>query len=308
MKEFDVTFRNQFTGVSGNPGIIKVNNSTKNSPHIEKVREFISVTVQANWHVYNGIEYTFKNWQEDGSTSAQRTFVPTNNKTYTATYTGKPRAMIYYNLQVNTTPGQNIKLAWNVHPNTNVTQYQVWRKVRPMGGSEGPPQLKATLGRSTTSWIDNEYVITDGYTDDLVWYDVRAYYSKEATYADPNYINAFGETNTMVRTAADALDILPLPEGYAISVFPNPFNPATTLRFQIEEESAVSLIIYDIQGRRVNTLVEDRKSAGVYNIAWSGVNSQNQRVASGVYFYRFSATPANGKEQFLRSGKLLLAK
>jgi len=308
LNEYDITFRNKYSGVSGNPGIIKVNSTTKNSPHVEKVMEPNSVTVQANWHVHNGIEYTFKKWLEDGSTSAQRTFVPTTNKTYTATYTGKPRAMTYYNLRVNTTPGQNITLSWNVHPNSNVTQYQVWRKVRPQGGSEGPPQLKATLSRNTTSWVDNEYVITDGYTDDLVWYDVRAYYSTEATYADPNYINAFGETNTMVRAAEDAEDISPLPEGYVISAFPNPFNPTTTLRFQIEEESVVSLIIFDIQGRRVKTLLENKKSAGVYDIVWSGVNNQNQRVASGVYFYRFTAIPANGKERFFRSGKLVLAK
>jgi len=103
-------------------------------------------------------------------------------------------------------------------------------------------------------------------------------------------------------------DVPPLPEGYVISAFPNPFNPATTLRFQIEEESTVSLIIYDIQGRRVKTLLDDKKSAGVYNIIWSGVNSQNQSVASGIYFYRFVAIPINGAERFLKSGKVVLAR
>lgn len=266
------------------------------------------MTVQANWHVYNGIEYTFKKWLEDGSTSAQRTFTPTTNKTYTATYTGKPHPMTYYNLRVNNTAGENITLSWNVHPNPNVTQYQIWRKVKHQGSSEGPPQLKATLSRNTTSWVDDDYVITDGYTDDLLWYDVRAYYFTEAIYADPDYISAFGESNLLAKASEAVVDDSALPAGYAISAFPNPFNPTTTLHLQLQEESTVSLIIYDIQGRRVKTLLEDKKSAGVYDIIWSGVNSQNQRVASGMYFYRFTAVPASGKERFRKSGKLVLAK
>ena len=303
-KEFEITFRNQFVGVSGYPGTIKVNSVTKNSAHLEKVEEDNSVTGEATWQVYNGIEYTFTQWS-DGSTSATRALSPTNHATYTASYTGKPRAMTYYNLRVTSSPGQHIKLEWDGHPSANVDQFQVWRKVKPQGGSEGPPILKATLNSSARSWTDNEYFMTSGYTDDLLSYDVRAHYSTENTYAAPSYISAFGESFAKLAQEESASSAR---VNYTVSAFPNPFNPATTLYYQLATDATVILSIHNISGRLIATLVEGEKVAGYHTVRWLGEDESHRKAASGVYFYRFTAIALNGQEVIQRSGKLLLTK
>ena len=71
--------------------------------------------------------------------------------------------------------------------------------------------------------------------------------------------------------------------------FPNPFNPSTTISFFIPERSPVRLDIFDTGGKRVNTLLQDIKPPGRYDIEWNGINSRGNTVSSGVYFYRLTA-------------------
>jgi hypothetical protein len=66
--------------------------------------------------------------------------------------------------------------------------------------------------------------------------------------------------------------------------FPNPFNPNTTIKYALPRVSQVSLTVYDILGRQVSVLVNERKEAGVYEVKYDGSN-----LASGVYFYRLQA-------------------
>lgn len=71
--------------------------------------------------------------------------------------------------------------------------------------------------------------------------------------------------------------------------FPNPFNPTTTLAFSIKDAENVSLTIYDVAGRRVRELVNERRDRGAYKVVWDGQNDAGQIVASGVYFYKLTA-------------------
>ncbi len=72
------------------------------------------------------------------------------------------------------------------------------------------------------------------------------------------------------------------------SVFPNPFNPVTRIRFQLSSRTAARLIVYDIAGHRVRTLVDEEMKGGEHNVLWRGMNDQGSRTASGVYFLRLS--------------------
>jgi len=83
---------------------------------------------------------------------------------------------------------------------------------------------------------------------------------------------------------------------------PNPFNPTTTIRFSVADDSHVRLIVYDVAGRRVRTLVDGNRRANVYKEVWDGTNDAGQSVATGVYFYRITA----GK--FVQTKKMLLLK
>ncbi len=71
---------------------------------------------------------------------------------------------------------------------------------------------------------------------------------------------------------------------------PNPFNPATTIFYEVPEHAArVTLRVYDVSGRLVRTLVDGRQAAGPGRIDWNGRNDAGGTVASGVYYYRLAA-------------------
>ena len=70
---------------------------------------------------------------------------------------------------------------------------------------------------------------------------------------------------------------------------PNPFNPATTIRYSVPAQTHVRLIVYDIAGRAVARLVDRAESPGAHEVHWLGENDQGQPLASGVYACRLTA-------------------
>ena len=89
--------------------------------------------------------------------------------------------------------------------------------------------------------------------------------------------------------------------------FPNPFNPTTTIRYQLPGRAEVNLKIFNVLGQEVVALQNGAQPAGNYEIAWDGRNTAGKIVASGLYFYRLEATDANG-ERFQQIRKMLLLK
>ncbi len=82
-----------------------------------------------------------------------------------------------------------------------------------------------------------------------------------------------------------------IPDAYSLSQnFPNPFNPSTTINFAVPGNlEHVMLRVYNTLGQTVKVLVNGQLSSGRHAIIWNGRNEFNQQVASGVYFYQFSA-------------------
>jgi len=69
---------------------------------------------------------------------------------------------------------------------------------------------------------------------------------------------------------------------------PNPFNPRTTFRFSIPEAGVVRLVVYDVNGRWVRTLVDEYVDAGAHSVTWDGTDDVRRAVGSGVYVYRLT--------------------
>ena len=81
-----------------------------------------------------------------------------------------------------------------------------------------------------------------------------------------------------------------LPDDYLLSGnYPNPFNPSTTIYFELLSASQVTLKVFDILGREVTTLVDDYYLAGHYSIIWNGQNAAGDDLPSGIYFYQINA-------------------
>ena len=76
--------------------------------------------------------------------------------------------------------------------------------------------------------------------------------------------------------------------------YPNPFNPTTTISFSIGKTAKVSVVLFDMAGREVATLVHDVKDAGRYSVEWDGRTSSGSSAASGTYLYRMIASSNNG--------------
>ncbi len=68
--------------------------------------------------------------------------------------------------------------------------------------------------------------------------------------------------------------------------YPNPFNPQTTIRYELAQASAVRLVIYNMQGQVVRTLVDANMSAGLHRVVWDGKDKRGISLSSGVYVYR----------------------
>ncbi|SVE24624.1 uncharacterized protein METZ01_LOCUS477478, partial [marine metagenome] len=78
-------------------------------------------------------------------------------------------------------------------------------------------------------------------------------------------------------------------EYHIFTNYPNPFNPTTTLRYTLPEDALVHITIYDIVGRVIKTLINDRQTAGYRSIQWNATNNTGQPVSAGLYLYTIQA-------------------
>jgi parallel beta-helix repeat protein len=117
-------------------------------------------------------------------------------------------------------------------------------------------------------------------------------------------------------------DLKPLTENITVSVdrfkgipetfgleqnYPNPFNPTTSIEYRLPQSGAVTIIVYNLLGEVVQTLVNGNLEAGYHTAVWNGRNIFGQTVSSGLYIYRISVT-ANGKEAFAAVRKMMFLK
>ena len=79
-----------------------------------------------------------------------------------------------------------------------------------------------------------------------------------------------------------------LPEEFSISQnFPNPFNPVTSITFDVAEMDEISLIVYDLAGKEVAILASGTYSPGRYIVEWNAINNAGDGIVSGMYIYRY---------------------
>ena len=86
--------------------------------------------------------------------------------------------------------------------------------------------------------------------------------------------------------------------------YPNPFNPATTIKYSLPQAADVELTVYNVMGQVVRTLVAEHQSAGRYVVEWDATNDSGHSLSSGMYFYHLEA----GGGEFREVKKMLLLK
>ncbi len=107
--------------------------------------------------------------------------------------------------------------------------------------------------------------------------------------------------NGMTKSPTDATDNPALvPDRFGIvGNYPNPFNPATTIKFALERSGAVRLEIFNVLGQHVTTLADGRYEAGQHEVVWDGTDARGHEVASGVYFSRLSGEGRNSTHKMM---------
>jgi hypothetical protein len=82
-------------------------------------------------------------------------------------------------------------------------------------------------------------------------------------------------------------------------VYPNPFNPQTTIEFSVPKPGPASVRIFDLQGRRVATLVDETMPAGVYRVRWNGQTDDGRELSSGVYFAQVASAKSRDSARLM---------
>jgi minor extracellular serine protease Vpr len=111
---------------------------------------------------------------------------------------------------------------------------------------------------------------------------------RATAHTGPTVTTATSDSLFLIQTpaAVEIVSASPRPTFALARNTPNPFNPSTTIHFELAEAGRAQLRIYSAQGRVVRTLVDERLPAGGFRVAWDGKNDRGIAAASGVYFYK----------------------
>ena len=123
--------------------------------------------------------------------------------------------------------------------------------------------------------------------DGLIWDGPKTYSARDL---DHNWITVSGQTNFSDWILTDEWGPTGIDETLSrfrlYANYPNPFNPATTISYELARPCHVRLDVYNAAGQLVTVLVDADKGAGPHRVEWEGLDRQGRQAASGVYFYR----------------------
>lgn len=98
-----------------------------------------------------------------------------------------------------------------------------------------------------------------------------------------------------------------IPEKYTLyQNYPNPFNAKTKIIYDVVYPCRVKLILYDVTGKEIKTIVNEEKTGGSYEVFWDGTNNHNQQVSSGIYFFSLDILSHSTIPLYRQTKKMLL--
>ena len=149
--------------------------------------------------------------------------------------------------------------------------------------------------------ISNVFAGLNGTISKSYYYRVNSK-NKSESYITIDYL-LYDQAADLIGMGTHTIDIIPIPEVFALHEnYPNPFNPTTTLRFDLPEISDVTLTIYNMLGQRVKTFNMQGTAAGYHTITWDATNDFGEQVGAGVYLYQLQA------KDFVKTRKMVLLK
>jgi len=158
-----------------------------------------------------------------------------------------------------------VLLTWSVSASSSFEGFNIYRS---SGGEDAFVQLNNELIRPAS----------------------EASYRDDTALPGTSYLYRIGAVSREGEWSSQTISIaLPPKPTTLYQNYPNPFNPSTAIAFYLPSQQQVGLVIYDVSGAEVKTLVEGLKPAGKHIVNWDGRNGAGVRVSSGVYYYRLTA-------------------
>jgi hypothetical protein len=176
--------------------------------------------------------------------------------------------------------GEDTRVRWLPNNEADLSQYRLYR-----GTSTA---FVPGAGNLVTAQADTGYV--DSGASPYSWYKLTA-------------VDAHGNESPVATLSPQ--QISGLPDGGTRAVLrlypsqPNPFNPQTTVKYDLPESGPVRLSVFDVAGRLVRTLVDDTMPPGSHEAVWDGTDSSGRAVGSGSYLARLEF---GGKVEVVRMG------
>jgi hypothetical protein len=182
--------------------------------------------------------------------------------------------------------GKGVTITWLTQSEVNCLGFHVLRSESENGPYE---QITTSMipGHGNTS-SHNQYAYTDNQIvqGKTYWYQVQEVSLEGNDLLGPIFINLS--------------NVPQAPSAFHLGQnFPNPFNPATRINYNIPNETFVSLKVYDLMGHEVKTLVNEVQPAGPNSVVWNGTDNHGHLLSSGIYFYKIKV----GDE--IRVGKMM---
>ena len=138
-------------------------------------------------------------------------------------------------------------------------------------------------------------------SDPEIYFDLTAF-GRNESFIDLSY-TFVSKDNATIGTGSRSYELKPIPAEFALKDnYPNPFNPRTTIQYDLPISGNVSVIIYNVAGQEVAKLVNSVQEAGYHSVVWNGTNVSGAKAAAGIYFYQIQAGG------FVRTKKMLLLK
>ncbi len=166
----------------------------------------------------------------------------------------------------------NVVLTWDASDCNDLRNYAVYRGIN----VDFTPAAENMVGTAESNQFVDETISQIG----------EYYYRVSGVDVHGNE----GEHSDVATVFLGVEDGVGIPKEFALHRnYPNPFNPTTTIRYDLPEQALVSIVIYDMLGRRINTLVNRVEPAGYKAVTWNGTNAFGQPVGTGVYLYQITA-------------------
>lgn len=204
--------------------------------------------------------------------------------------------------------GEHPTLYWDSNPEIDKASYEVYRRTRPYGGQWSSWAKKVET--SDTMWTDYGFVLEKPGTGN-VQYFVKAKdqsgQRSEASETVGTIGNSYGIGQLSMQDQQKKTSLLPAKYILAQNS-PNPFNPVTTIRYQLPEVSNVTIQVFNVRGSHVITLRNSIQGAGYHQIQWNGLDKNGNHVSSGTYFYHLTARSQESAKAYQKTLKMLYVK